>query len=151
MGIKKGSMDAVAALHRAVAVSTQGRSDRRAKHRYPINLDVQYKLLKHRRVERLGSGRTLNISSGGVLFEADGLLPANGPIELALHWPFLLHGSCNLKLVMRGRIVRMDDKAIAIKAEFHEFRTAGIRTPLMTVADNQTAARAMAAGSSFAS
>ncbi len=136
-------MGVVAALGRAVVPSTENSSDRRTKRRYPIHLDVQYKLLKHRRVEHLGSGRTLNISSGGVLFEADGLMPASGPIELALNWPFLLHGSCNLKLVIRGRIVRTNNKAIAIKAEFHEFRTTGARSP--EVAIGQAAVRAMTA------
>jgi hypothetical protein len=134
-----------AALKRAVAPPTEKPSDRRTKRRYPIHLEVQYKLLKHRRVERLGAGRTLNISSGGLLFEADGLLPPSGPIELALNWPFLLHGSCNLKLVIRGRIIRTNDRAIAIRAEFHEFRTAGARTPLVEVADAQTAFGALSA------
>jgi len=138
-------MGAVAALSRAVAPSTENPSDRRSKRRYPIHLEVQYKLLRHRRVERLGLGRTLNISSGGVLFEADGLLPTSGPIELALNWPFLLHGSCNLKLVMRGRIVRANDKAIAIKAEFHEFRTTGARSSVAEVTAAQTAIRVMTA------
>jgi len=137
-------MGAGAALKRAVAPPTESASDRRTKRRYPIHLEVQYKLLKHRRVERLGAGRTLNISSGGVLFEADGLLPSNGPIEIALNWPFLLHGSCNLKLVMRGRIVRTNDKAIAIRAEFHEFRTAGVRAAFVE-ADAQTAFGALTA------
>jgi hypothetical protein len=138
-------MGAVAALKRTVGAPTESASERRTKRRYPIHLEVQYKLLKHRRVERLGAGRTLNISSGGVLFEADGTLPPNGPIELALNWPFLLHGSCNLKLVIRGRIVRTADKAIAIRAEFHEFRTAGVRTQLLEVPDAQTAFRALSA------
>lgn len=136
-------MGVAAALSRAVAPSTENSSDRRTKRRYPINLDVQYKLLKHRRVEYLGSGRTLNISSGGVLFETDGLMPAGGPIELALNWPFLLHGYCNLKLVIRGRIVRTNNRAIAIKAEFHEFRTAGARSPVMGA--SQAAVRVMTA------
>jgi len=50
---------------------------------------------------------SLNISSTGVLFEADELLPASGPIELALSWPFLLDGACPLKLVMRGKVIRL--------------------------------------------
>jgi hypothetical protein len=96
--------------------------------RYPITLELQYKLLSGGRVEQLGVGRTLNVSSGGVLFESDDLLPAGGPIELAMNWPFLLEGICSLKLVMRGRIVRCDpnSKAAAVKAEYHEFRTAGL-------------------------
>ena len=140
-------MGVVPALSPAVASPAEKRSDRRSKRRYPIALEVQYRLMKHRRVERLGSGRTLNISSGGVLFEADGLLPTSGPIELALNWPFLLHGSCSLKLVIRGRIVRTDDKATAIRADFHEFRTAGQRAQLVDTMCSQADVRVMTASS----
>jgi hypothetical protein len=117
-------------LHRVAPAETIS-GDQRLNGRYPITLELQYKLLHKGRVEHLGVGRTLNISSGGVLFEADGLLPPTGPIELALSWPFLLEGICNLKLVMRGRIVRCDtgSRAIAVKAEYHEFHTAGVRAP----------------------
>ena len=112
-------MGAVAA--RAIVSPAERPTERRSKRRYPIHLEVQYKLLKHRRVERLGGGRTLNISSGGVLFEADGLLNTTGPIELALSWPFLLHGSCNLKLVIRGRIVRTNNRVIPSGPSFTNF------------------------------
>ncbi|MBZ5594938.1 MAG: PilZ domain-containing protein [Acidobacteriia bacterium] len=112
-------------------MSEQQRAEQRLNGRYPITLELQYKLLNKGRVEQLGVGRTLNISSGGVLFETDELLPATGPIELALSWPFLLQGICNLKLVMRGKIVRCDSgsRVIAVKAEYHEFHTAGVHTP----------------------
>ena len=112
----------------AVGLLETSRGDQRSNGRYPIALELQYKLLNKGRVQSLGSGKTLNISSGGVLFEADNLLPTSGPIELALSWPFLLEGVCGLKLVMRGRIVRSDAKATAVKAEFHEFRTSGVRS-----------------------
>jgi hypothetical protein len=121
-------------LHPVAPVETNS-SDQRLNGRYPITLELQYKLLNKGRVEHLGAGRTLNISSGGVLFEADGVLPPTGPIELALSWPFLLEGICNLKLVMRGRIVRcdIDSRVIAVKAEYHEFHTAGVRSPKVRV------------------
>ncbi len=138
-------MGVVSALGPAVASPAEKRNDRRSKRRYPIALEVQYKLMKHRRVERLGSGRTLNISSGGVLFESDGSLPTSGPIELALNWPFLLHGSCGLKLVIRGRIVRTADNATAIRAEFHEFRTAGQRAQIADSMCTPAALRVMTA------
>ena len=117
-------------MSRASVLSESHRNDQRLNGRYPITLELQYKLLNKGRVEYLGVGRTLNISSGGVLFEADDHLPTSGPIELAMTWPFLLEGVCSLKLVMRGRIVRCDAsaKAVAIKAEYHEFRTAGVRS-----------------------
>lgn len=140
-------MGVVTALNPAVAPSAEKPNERRFKRRYPIALEVQYKVMKHRRVERLGCGRTLNISSGGVLFEADGSLPASGPIELALNWPFLLHGSCGLKLVIWGRIVRTKDKATAIRAEFHEFRTAGQRAQTAEAVCASAEFRAMTATS----
>jgi hypothetical protein len=117
-------------MSRAAVLSEANRSDQRLNGRYPITLELQYRLLNKGRIEHLGAGRTLNISSGGVLFEADDRLPTSGPIELAMSWPFLLEGVCCLKLIMRGRIVRCDEgtKAIAVKAEYHEFRTAGVRS-----------------------
>ena len=104
---------------------TPGGTDRRSDRRYPIVLRLQYKLIRDGRVERLGSGTTVNISSRGVLFDANDRLPTRSAIELALHWPVLLQGSCGLKLVMRGRVVRANNKAIAMFEEFREFRTTG--------------------------
>ena len=111
-------------------MSQEHRVDQRANGRYPIALDVQYKLLRGDRVVSVGCGKTLNISSGGVLFETDQLLPPSGVVEVSIQWPFLLREVCSLKLVMRGRIVRRDyhSKATAVKTESHEFRTAGVRS-----------------------
>jgi hypothetical protein len=102
------------------------RGDPRVNRRYRIALGLQYKLLNQGRVEHQGIGRTLNISSGGVLFEADTIPPTMGRIEVAI----LLNGICNLKLVMRGRIMRCgtNPKVIAVKAHYHEFHTAA-RSP----------------------
>ena len=129
--IMMSKMHATSATLHPVAPAETHAGDQRLNGRYPITLELQYKLLNKGRVEHLGVGRTLNISSGGVLFQADGILPPTGPIELALTWPFLLEGICNLKLVMRGRVVRCDagSRAIAVKAEYHEFHTAGVRSP----------------------
>jgi len=103
--------------------------DHRARGRYPIALELQYKVLRGGRVEQTGTGRTLNISSGGVLFETDDQLPRRGRVELAMQWPFLLQGTCGLKLVMRGHIVRSagNSRVTALQADFREFRTAGVR------------------------
>lgn len=98
--------------------------DRRSDRRYPITLPLQYKLVRNGK-SLLGFGRTLNISTHGVLFELDDAVPAGGQIELALNWPLMLQGSCCLRLVMRGSILRTDEKTIALQAKSHEFRTAG--------------------------
>ena len=103
--------------------------DQRLNRRYPIALEIEYKLLRKGRVERLGLGRTLNISSGGVLFEANEPLPAGSSIELLMHWPLLLAGVCPLKLVIHGNVVRSDVRGVAVRTKHHEFRTAGARLP----------------------
>ena len=101
--------------------------DKRSHQRYPITLELEYKVLHRGRVECLGSGRTLNISSGGVLIDVADMVRRGRFIELVVNWPFLLEGVCPLKLVVRGRIVRTEGRAVAIKARHHEFRTAGVR------------------------
>lgn len=104
-------------------------SEQRSSQRYPIELEVEYRLLGKGHAGHVGAGKTRNISSAGVLFQAPEAPPAGSSVELMLSWPFLLEGVCPLRLVMRGRIVRSDAQGVAIKSNYHEFRTAGSRLP----------------------
>lgn len=99
-------------------------SDRRVHRRYPIILEVEYKLLKLGRVIEVGSGRTLNISTGGILFEANNTLHPSRRIELTLRWPMLLDGVFPMKLVIQGSIKRNDGNRIAMSTKSHEFHMA---------------------------
>ncbi len=76
-------------------------------------------------MEQAGSGTTVNISSGGVLFRSVESVPEDSRIEMALSWPFSLE-DCALKLVLRGRVVRSDRHATAVRVLQYEFRTAGL-------------------------
>lgn len=122
-------MSAGPSLAPVLRVQETLRVDPRQHRRYPITMDVEYKLLKNGRVAQYGFGRTVNISSGGVLFSANDSLPTGGLIELAISWPCLLEGVCALNLKIRGRIVRSDSKEVALQIQQHEFRTAG--SPLL--------------------
>jgi hypothetical protein len=116
-------MSAAPNAARAARLLERLSSEQRSRQRYPIELDVEYKLLGksgHR-----GSGRTRNISSNGVLFVVAEPLAVGRSVELMMNWPCLLEGACHLKLVMKGRIVRGDGKGVAIASRKHEFRTAG--------------------------
>ena len=42
--------------------ASSDQSDKRSHQRYPITLDLDYKVMHRGQVERLGSGRTVNIS-----------------------------------------------------------------------------------------
>jgi len=56
--------------------------------------------------ENTGAGRTLDVSSGGVLFDATRPLPVGMNVELSISWPALLHNVAPLQLVISGRIIR---------------------------------------------
>jgi PilZ domain-containing protein len=99
--------------------------DLRSHRRYPIELDVQYKWNRAGRAEQAGSGTTVNISSGGVLFRCAESVPEDSRIEMALSWPFSLEG-CALKLILRGRVVRSSSQVTAVRVLQYEFRTAGL-------------------------
>jgi hypothetical protein len=97
--------------------------DRRRHRRYPIRLNVNYKLFHLGHVEQTGSGRTANISTGGALFETDRSLPGRGEIVLEIAWPARLDRVGRLKLVVRGRIVRNEGNAIAVRFTAYDFHT----------------------------
>lgn len=101
--------------------------ERRSHQRFPIALDADYRILRRGRVDGLGSARTINIASRGVLLQADTSLTAGSPIELLINWPLRLQGVCPLRLFISGRVIRSDSRGVAIEAKHHEFRTSGIR------------------------
>src|SRR5215472_4425228 len=80
--------------------------ERRSDRRYDINLTVRWKLIRRRRVLDSGTGKTIDLSSGGLLIETDRELPSGMNIELSISWPVLLHDAAPLQLVVAGRVVR---------------------------------------------
>ena len=100
-------------------------TDRRGNSRFPLQEDLQYKVL-HRSATRIaGSGRTLNIASGGILFTTEQRLPLGRTVELSVSWPARLGGTCPLKFVAVGRVVRSEVDRAAVRIERYEFRTRG--------------------------
>jgi hypothetical protein len=99
--------------------------DRRRDRRYELELDLRWKLIRRRRLLESGEGRTLDVSSGGILFDAGRPLPTGLNVELSLAWPVMLHSVAPLQLLVFGKIVRSDGRRTAIRMVQHEFRTAG--------------------------
>jgi len=103
-----------------------GAQERRSTSRYPLREEVSYKLLQSKAATPVsGTGQTLNIGSGGILFTTEQRLPIGRMVELSVNWPARLGGTCLLKMVARGRVVRSEPTRAAVRIERYEFRTRG--------------------------
>ncbi|HTX39783.1 MAG TPA: PilZ domain-containing protein [Bryobacteraceae bacterium] len=100
-------------------------TDRRGTSRYPVREEVKYRIIQARSPKTVGTGTTLNIGSGGILFTTEEKLPMGRMVELAVNWPARLGGTCPLKFVATGRVVRSEDNMAAVRIERYEFRTRG--------------------------
>jgi hypothetical protein len=100
--------------------------DRRRDRRYEIRLETRWKLIRRRRVLDSGVGHTVDLSSGGILFDPGRQLAAGLNVELAIAWPVLLRNIAPLQLIVSGRIVRCAANRAAVVMVQHEFRTLGV-------------------------
>lgn len=97
--------------------------DRRDDRRYDMQLQLRWRLIRRRRTIGSGTGQTIDMSSGGILFAAGSDLPAGLNVELSISWPILLHNVAPMQLVVNGRILRSRNGSAAIRTVAHEFRT----------------------------
>jgi hypothetical protein len=104
-------------------MDTNQQADRRHSDRFPIEREVRFRVISKRAGEESGEGKTVNISSSGVLFTSDQILLPGRRMELSISWPAQLDNRCALKLVARGRVVRFEQGRAAIEIQQYEFRT----------------------------
>ncbi len=96
--------------------------ERRSKMRYPVTLNVRYRTLgRYRRVS--GLGRTVNLSSGGILVSSEQKIAVGTRLEVNLEWPSLLDGEIPLQLVALGKVVRCLESGFAVAYTQYQFRT----------------------------
>ena len=98
-------------------------NDRRGADRFPIEREIRYKIYNRKSTDEVGVGKTLNMSSNGVLFTTDRHLLPGKRLEISINWPAQLNSTVALKLVARGRIVRSEEGSAAIEIHQYEFRT----------------------------
>jgi hypothetical protein len=101
--------------------------DRRIARRYPLSLSLEYYLVRRHKVLESGRGRTLNISTGGILIETPRGLPLAASIELHISWPASLAGEPGLELGLTGRTVRAEGNQTAISVGRYEFFPRNLR------------------------
>jgi DNA-binding NarL/FixJ family response regulator len=105
-----------------------GGADRRTNARFPCRLAVSYQALEHPFLSGVATSETLNISSKGLLFSADGALQPGQLLQVSVDWPARLENQVPLKLVAEGRIVRNLNGLVAMRIDKYEFRTRRART-----------------------
>jgi hypothetical protein len=110
------------------SASMGGTLERRGTSRFPVQEDVRYRVVQSKSQKISGSGTTLNIGSGGILFTTEEKLPLGRVVELSVNWPARLDGTCPLQFVATGRIVRAELNRAAVRIERYEFRTRRMKT-----------------------
>lgn len=103
-------------------VTHGGAADRRRTSRFPVCEELHYRVT-HKSSRVSGTGKTLNIGSSGVLFTTEERLSLGQMVELSVNWPARLGGTCPLKFVAVGRVVRAEATMAAVRIERYEFRT----------------------------
>jgi c-di-GMP-binding flagellar brake protein YcgR len=115
------------------------RPDRRGNSRFPVREEVRYRVLNAKSLNSTGVGKTLNISSGGILFTTEGRLPMGKLVEVAVNWPARLGGACALKFVVVGRVVRAENDKAAVRIERYEFKTRASRVDEVSAVGSRAA------------
>lgn len=99
------------------------RLDRRLTMRFPLQQEIRYQLVRSGFLVPPRVGRTLDVSSRGILFTTSEKLPVGRSVEVAMHWPAPLNGHCPLQFVASGYVLRSDGKTAAIRIQRYDFRT----------------------------
>ena len=98
----------------------------RAKVRYPIRMNLRYSLVRRKQVLKTGRGTTINMSSSGILFEAEESLPSGYIVHLAIGWPGRIDDA-GLVLHLTARTVRGQANSTAAVIVRHEFHVRSLR------------------------
>lgn len=96
--------------------------ERRSAVRYPIVLNIQYRAVR-KRSNYVGAGKTIDISSRGLVIVAEHSVRVGVRLEVTMEWPALLDGVVEIVLVAIGRVVRVRESSFALELSRHEFRT----------------------------
>lgn len=99
-------------------------ADARATERHALALELRFSYSAGS-IAYLGTGRTRNISDGGICFEFDQDPGKGSDLELSISLPSRLQSVCPLELVVRGPVLRRDAAVAVIRMDSYEVRTCG--------------------------
>jgi hypothetical protein len=95
--------------------------ERRANRRYDLEFDIRYAVKSGKRVVSTGAGKSLNLSSSGLLFTADTMLEAGSRMIAAVRWPATPGRDVPLVLVVSGRVAWSTSEHTAMTISAHTF------------------------------
>jgi len=96
--------------------------ERREKQRFWITLPFTYSTVGRCRIS--GRGKTLNISSSGLLIQTEETFYARN-LELCIEWPVLLNESIGLHLCVRAFLIRINGNLKGLEIRSHHFKLRG--------------------------
>ncbi len=94
---------------------------RKAQQQFPLELNLRYRSWGLSSPLLSGEGKTVNISSSGVLFTCDKDFPVGTLLEISIFWPVPLHERHPLYLIGRGSVVRTSKGQVALEVQRFEF------------------------------
>jgi len=102
--------------------------ERRSNSRYPLDLGVRFRLSLRSGAFLVGTGRTVNLSTSGILVYPQDVVSRDeigdgAWVEIRIEWPILLDGRIPLQLFGVGRVVRHGAIDFAATFEQRQFRT----------------------------
>jgi len=103
-----------------------------ARRMFPIEEQIRYQIVKGSRINLVGLGRTIEISSRKVRFTTQHTLKEGQKVRLAIDWPALLDKNCLMKLEIAGWIMESRPAEAIARIERHEFRTRGSQLTLVS-------------------
>jgi PilZ domain len=122
-----GDMSEVLARGRRPRVTGAFHQDRRARKRYPLNLDLDYVVLLGRQSVQSGNGHLVDISSAGLRFARPGWPPPvlGLELEVSIQWPTCLDDGAPMQLKAAGTVVWTRGAETALRLHRLELRRCG--------------------------
>ncbi len=96
--------------------------ERRSHRRYEIETEVHYAIASERQPLHYGTGRMVNLSSGGLLFETQEKLSVGVEVQVFLTWPSRTRNQQPFRVCIEGEVVRVKNKRVAVKILSYDYR-----------------------------
>jgi hypothetical protein len=99
-----------------------GRAEHRTSRRYPVNAEVEFRLISTAKVGTYRQGRIVKLSTTDLMLECDSLLQRGLEIELMIKWPTRRVRGTQIMVHLVGRIVRTRGSYVAVRIDQSDFQ-----------------------------